>query len=267
MISFAKILASNTVPKMRIICRLSHSLEVNRERWKEYLDISESCDEELQRTLVKDMTVIEEFLSDDEENSLFQELEPYMKKLHYEFDHWDDAIHGYRETERLQWNKSNTIILDRVRNIAFPPGTPQLKLVHVLDLTEEGYIKPHIDSVRFCGNTIAGLSLLTDCVMRLAHHKQKEITANVLLKRKSLYIMKGIARFDFTHEILPNDCSKFRDGIIHKGRRVSVICRNEPSGEQNYTKKSADLRVQIKNGEQTSRMAGVPIKTDRIFSG
>jgi hypothetical protein len=58
------------------------------------------------------------------------------------------AIHGYRETERLHWNSQNASILQRVRDIAFPPGTPQLSLVHVLDLAAEGVIKPHIDSVR-----------------------------------------------------------------------------------------------------------------------
>jgi hypothetical protein len=58
------------------------------------------------------------------------------------------AIHGYRETERLHWNSQNAGILQRVRDVAFPPGTPQLSLVHVLDLAEDGVIKPHIDSVR-----------------------------------------------------------------------------------------------------------------------
>jgi hypothetical protein len=58
------------------------------------------------------------------------------------------AIHGYRETERLHWNPQNTGILQRVCDIAFPPGSPQLSLVHVLDLAEDGVIKPHIDSAR-----------------------------------------------------------------------------------------------------------------------
>lgn len=58
------------------------------------------------------------------------------------------AIHGYRETERLKWNESNTKILDRVRSIAFPPNVAQLKFVHILDLDKNGYIKPHIDAIR-----------------------------------------------------------------------------------------------------------------------
>lgn len=58
------------------------------------------------------------------------------------------AIHGYRETERLKWNSENTKILDRVRNLAFPPNVAQLKYVHILDLDKKGFIKPHIDAVR-----------------------------------------------------------------------------------------------------------------------
>ncbi|XP_068082096.1 alpha-ketoglutarate-dependent dioxygenase alkB homolog 7, mitochondrial-like, partial [Anabrus simplex] len=182
----------------------------------------------MKTTMSQHIDLIEDFLSNNEEESLLQELDPYMKKLRYECDHWDDAIHKFRETERLNWNERNTLILKRVRNIAFSPGTSQLQHVHVLDLAEEGYVKPHIDSVRFCGNTIAGLSLLTDCVMRFIHNEQKEICVDVLLKRKSLYIMKDFARYNFTHEILPNVCSRFRDQVIHKGRRLSIICRNEP---------------------------------------
>ncbi|CAH1111803.1 unnamed protein product [Psylliodes chrysocephalus] len=166
-----------------------------------------------------------------EEQSILDEVDPYMKKLRYEFDHWDDAIHGYRETERLKWNESNTKILDRVRSIAFPPNVAQLKFVHILDLDKNGYIKPHIDAIRFCGNTIAGLSLLSDSIMRLVHDKNKCLNADILLKRRSLYIMKDSARFDYTHEILSNDNSVFKDQKVFKDRRISVICRNEPDPE------------------------------------
>lgn len=58
------------------------------------------------------------------------------------------AIHGYRETERKQWNEQNTKVINRIRQKAFPPGMPQLSLVHVLDLTAEGWIKPHVDSIK-----------------------------------------------------------------------------------------------------------------------
>lgn len=42
-------------------------------------------------SLIDSMLVVEEFLSETEEKSILDEVEPYMKKLHYEFDHWDDV--------------------------------------------------------------------------------------------------------------------------------------------------------------------------------
>jgi hypothetical protein len=39
------------------------------------------------------MIVKEDFLSEQEETSLLGEIEPYMKRLRYEFDHWDDVCY------------------------------------------------------------------------------------------------------------------------------------------------------------------------------
>ncbi|KAF5284204.1 hypothetical protein FQR65_LT00204 [Abscondita terminalis] len=183
------------------------------------------------KDLMNGLTVYEDFLTDNDEASILSEIEPYLQNLHYEFDHWDDAIHGYRETERLQWTPENSKILDRVRAVAFTSDVTPLKFVHILDLNKQGYIKPHIDSTRFCGDTITGLSLLTDCIMKLVHDTSKELYANILLKRRSLYVMKGAARFDYTHEILANDHSMFKGARIEKDRRISVICRNSPNDE------------------------------------
>ncbi|PSN55804.1 Alpha-ketoglutarate-dependent dioxygenase alkB 7 [Blattella germanica] len=200
--------------------------------WKNYMSFCKSYENTSKHLMIRDMTVYENFLTEDEEKSLHEEVEPYMKRMRYEFDHWDDAIHGYRETERLHWNPKNTTVLQRVRDLAFPPGKPQLSLVHVLDLDEKGLIKPHIDSVRFCGNTIAGLSLLSDSVMRLVHDKKKDQVVDILLKRRSLYIMTNTARYDFTHEILGADTSEFAGVKVPRRRRISIICRCEPEEKQ-----------------------------------
>lgn len=201
-----------------------------------YLSFSEAFrspeHEELVLRLVPDMVIHKDFISPEEEQSIFDEVDPYMSRMRYEFDHWDDAIHGFRETERLNWNVENTKILDRVRNLAFPKGVAALKHVHVLDLAKDGQIKPHIDAIRFCGDTIAGLSLLTDSVMRLRLDKQRHLYVDALLTRRSLYVMRGAARYDYTHEILangPENC--FGNREINKDRRISVICRNEPDAK------------------------------------
>lgn len=71
------------------------------------------------------------------------------------------AIHGYRETERLQWGVMCESILRRVRAVAFPEGSPLLGPIHVLDLDKEGYIKPHIDSVKVCVKLLTTISFST----------------------------------------------------------------------------------------------------------
>ncbi|XP_016124497.1 alpha-ketoglutarate-dependent dioxygenase alkB homolog 7, mitochondrial [Sinocyclocheilus grahami] len=168
------------------------------------------------------------FISEEEENALFKEVETGLRKKRYEFDHWDDAIHGYRETERLQWGVMCESILRRVRAVAFPEGSPLLGPIHVLDLDKEGYIKPHIDSVKFCGSTIAGLSLLSDSVMRIVPENKSTDWVDLLLSRRSLYILRDDARFKFTHEILKDEESFFSGQKVPRHRRISVICRNLP---------------------------------------
>lgn len=125
------------------------------------------------------------------------------------------AIHGYRETERARWGAACEEVLNRVRSVAFPEGSQLLGPVHVLDLDKTGYIKPHIDSVKvgfylryrhsdslallsmsfsffqFCGSTIAGLSLLSDSVMRLVKEGATDEWLDLLLPRNSLYILRS----------------------------------------------------------------------------
>ncbi|KAG5208857.1 hypothetical protein R6Z07F_006691 [Ovis aries] len=170
------------------------------------------------------------FLSAAEEETLSRELEPELRRRRYEYDHWDAAIHGFRETEKSRWSEASRAILRRVQAAAFGPGQTLLSSVHVLDLEPQGYIKPHVDSVKFCGSTIAGLSLLSPSVMRLVHTQERGEWLELLLEPGSLYILRGSARYDFSHEILRDEESFFGERRIPRGRRISVICRSLPEG-------------------------------------
>ncbi|KAM7348321.1 alpha-ketoglutarate-dependent dioxygenase alkB homolog 7, mitochondrial isoform 2-T5 [Cochliomyia hominivorax] len=200
------------------------------------------------KSFKNDMKVLTNFITELEEQQLFDEVEPYMKRLRYEYDHWDDAIHGFRETERKHWYPHNREVLNRVSEIGFEGEI--MPFIHILDLAPQGVIKPHVDSTRYCGHTIAGLSLLSDAVMRLVRTKSSENSSkdnetdayrsqpkailennfyvDILLPRRSLYIMSHTARYNFTHEILANEESKFQGQPLTKERRISVICRNDP---------------------------------------
>ncbi|XP_034535006.1 alpha-ketoglutarate-dependent dioxygenase alkB homolog 7, mitochondrial [Notolabrus celidotus] len=187
---------------------------------------------ELVQRLGAQVEVRTSFITEEEEGVFLQELDPGLKKKRYEFDHWDDAIHGYRETERARWGSACEEVLNRVRFAAFPQDSQLLGPVHVLDLDKTGFIKPHIDSVKFCGTTIAGLSLLSDSIMRLVKEDAPGEWLDLLLPRRSLYILRDEARFNFTHEILKEEDSEFNGLKVPRQRRISVICRNLPDSER-----------------------------------
>lgn len=189
-------------------------------------------DADVFRTLKSDCVVYGDFISVEEENTLLTEIEPYLKRLRYEHDHWDNAIHAYRETERKHWSEVNKNILNRVKSVAFEQTEIPLPYTHVLDIEKDGYIKPHIDSVRFCGRTIAGLSLLSPSVMRLALENNKTKYGDLLLLPRSLYIMRDKSRYEFTHELLPSEKSKFKGKPVLRDRRISVIQRLKPDDEE-----------------------------------
>lgn len=48
----------------------------------------------------------------------------------------------------------------------------------------------------------------------------------------NLYCCRNIVRYDYTHEVLSKEESKFKSEKIEKKRRISIICRNEPSGPE-----------------------------------
>ncbi|KAM9251620.1 alpha-ketoglutarate-dependent dioxygenase alkB homolog 7, mitochondrial [Cariama cristata] len=168
------------------------------------------------------------FMSTGEEAEVLRELEPVLGRRPYQFDHWDGAICGYRETERARWGEAGRAVLGRVAAAAFPPGRPPTPLVHVLDLHPRGHVGPHVDSVKFCGCTIAGLSLLSPSVLRLRSCRAPGQWLELLLEPGSLYVLRGAARYDFTHEILRHEESFFGGRRVPRGRRLALICRNAP---------------------------------------
>ncbi|XP_030638171.1 alpha-ketoglutarate-dependent dioxygenase alkB homolog 7, mitochondrial [Chanos chanos] len=223
---------AHKIPQIHVCCSSSASvrspLRTSQERTGHLKWLCASSPDVLE-SVRGQVEVWENFITEEEEQAFLKELEPGLKKKRYEFDHWDNAIHGFRETERIQWGAVCQGALNRLRAVAFPEGSQLLGPVHVLDLDKTGYIKPHIDSVKFCGSTISGLSLLSDSVMRLVREDNVADWVNLLLTRRSLYILRNEARFKYTHEILKDGESYFSGQRVPRQRRISVICRNLPA--------------------------------------
>jgi alkylated DNA repair protein alkB family protein 7 len=130
------------------------------------------------------------------EASRFRAEEEYS----FEAGHFDQVISGYREMQVGQFVISPTDatptrpsslepILARLQ--ALLPDSPRPPLIHLLHLSSQGRIDPHVDNLEASGSTILGLSLGSTRVMRLGHQAAPIHThLKVLLPPGSVYIQR-----------------------------------------------------------------------------
>jgi len=84
-------------------------------------------------------------------------------------------------------------------------------------------ISPHIDCVPCFGETIASLSLGSQCVMEFSKDGNKQ---DLLLEPCSLLVMKDEARYEWQHSIPARKSDKINGIAIPRARRVSMTFRN-----------------------------------------
>lgn len=197
-----------------------------------------------------------------------------IARRRYEKGHWDAVIIKYKETELLDeasmLSRSSQRLLDQVRyqlkerhlqhKNATAKDTQQQPLwlpCHAIDLHQDGELQAHVDSVRFSGDIVAGLSLLSPSIMRLlpdhdkatddddssdkADANDKERTndtsqgwVDLYLPPRSLYVLSGPARYAMSHQLLPTGSifgeEKQEHGdfpvTVHRDHRLSVIFRD-----------------------------------------
>eukprot|EP00985_Skeletonema_marinoi_P018353 scaffold10235_cov131-Skeletonema_marinoi.AAC.14 len=196
------------------------------------------------------------FLSEEEGQSLVKEVSKRMKRRRFEDGHWDSVISKYREIELAtphEVDNESTIdapqyaqTIQRTRDILKSYVSPQLANhmkwlpCHVIDLSKNGRLDAHVDSVKFSGEIVAGISLLSDSIMRLRPAKGEWIDdasdessggyVDLYLPKLSLYCLHGMSRFHYSHELLPSDSvyqiSGREDVQVTRGRRLSIIFRD-----------------------------------------
>lgn len=74
--------------------QISAALSNQKLKLPDYLQFTESFENAsstFKRDIINSMTVHKNFLSEVEENSILDEIEPYLKRMKYELDHWDDV--------------------------------------------------------------------------------------------------------------------------------------------------------------------------------
>ena len=78
--------------KLQRIVNYSTQIDNNRNTSLEHDVSCISCsDEHIKNVIQQDMLIYNDFLSKEEEESLLKEVEPYLKRMRYEYNHWDNV--------------------------------------------------------------------------------------------------------------------------------------------------------------------------------
>lgn len=232
--------------------------------------------------------MLPDFITKTEERALALHCHGLLTCKPYDTGHWDRVISQFREAELDMGSLPEDVhaIVARLTGL-FRDGHQAEPRVHTIDLAEDGgHIDGHIDSVKFCGDHIIGLSLLSPSVLRMTRAAPDEVVrgseelagfqraplarhpghagpggeadllhahsaqavlwepeegtgragefVDVLLPRRSAYVMHGVGRYGFLHAILgqkgdgtASPESELQVGL-QKRRRISVIVRDAP---------------------------------------
>ena len=164
--------------------------------------------------LPEGFTYIEEFLTKDEEESLYQEIlkidlhnmifqgiEAKRKTASFGYDYSFD---------KRQLSKGKEIpgsfssLIQRVGD-KFEVKVEDFAELLVTEYPVGSVINWHRDAPPF--DMIAGISLMSDCIFKLRpHDKAKQNRSSIIsfpVQRRSLYLMQGPARSEWQHSIAP----------------------------------------------------------------
>ncbi|RLN11002.1 hypothetical protein BBJ28_00019077 [Nothophytophthora sp. Chile5] len=201
-----------------------------------------------------DLGVMLDVITEDEEQVVADECSKILRRRRYEEDHWDSVIVKFKEMERSRWSTETQRILQKLRDAAIlPKGLDYFPAVHVIELAEDGFIKAHVDSIKFSGRVVAGVNLLSPSIMRF-NEEHGDSVIEAYLPRRSFYMMtyvldgfasleiglvvliltllpisccSGRVRYHYAHEILPG-AQVFKGEIpVNRTHRISIMLRDE----------------------------------------
>eukprot|EP01084_Bolivina_argentea_P069413 126300_1 len=87
-------------------------------------------------------------------------------------------------------------------------------------------IRDHTDRTHCFGPVICGLSLFNTCVLEFRDKRNKNVVKPVLLYPRSVFIMTGESRYQWTHGIVDNKEHKFCGHRVRRGIRYSMTFRH-----------------------------------------
>ena len=137
--------------------------------------------------VLEDLHVESDAITKSEHETLIKECERSLRRRRYETGHWDGVIESFREITKRDWTDESRKVFERLieSDAVSKLGLNEFLPPHVLDLSKDGFIKPHIDSIIASGQMVAGISLLSPAIMVLSRDSE---SIRILLPPRSFYV-------------------------------------------------------------------------------
>lgn len=196
--------------------------------------------------------VIKNFLDIRTQALLTQECTKLLDNCEWSNNHFDNTIVGYREAmisqNRPLQSQALEFLTHSIKGLFFSSSSESsLESPHIIELSSQGFIKPHIDNVsslvirdvfdsifyKYCGEIIIGVSLLSQRSMTFTSVSNLNRLKSFMLdlpvgslyiqryyiKFKTFFLFKpprGLARYRYTHSV-----------DTGPGGRISIIYRTK----------------------------------------
>jgi alkylated DNA repair dioxygenase AlkB len=178
---------------------------------------------------MKGLTYIPAYLTPEEHEDLLNtidkaawstELKRRVQHYGYNYDYRKRSIDASMVMSMPEWARQ---LVARVTGDGYTLQQPDQLIVNEY-LAGQG-ISPHVDCEPCFGNVIVVISLGSDYVMDF-RHRESSVHAPLLLQSRSLMVMSGEARYEWTHGIAARRQDVIEGRTIKRGRRVSLTMRN-----------------------------------------
>lgn len=176
------------------------------------------------------LTYVPDFITKEEEQSLLAHIDgaPWLNDLKRRVQHY-----GYKYDYRARTMNDDAYLgplpewvmplSQRLFEEGIFPSVPDQVIVNEYEPGQG--ISAHIDCVPCFGDTIASLSLGSSCVMAFSSARARE-KKEMLLEERSLIVLSGKARYEWTHAIPGRKSDMINGQKIYRLRRASLTFRN-----------------------------------------
>lgn len=171
---------------------------------------------------ISGLQYIPDFITADEERTLIKAIDqqPWLNDLKRRVQHY-----GYKYDYKARWVTPSSYIgplPEWIKSIADKlPFKADQAIVNEY-LSGQG-ISAHVDCVPCFGDMIASLSLGSGAVMQFTNAEHKE---EIYLEPRSLFVLSGEARYQWTHAIPARKSDMVNGFKIERERRISLTFRS-----------------------------------------